>query len=130
LLWIAELSRPASVSFEGTIKEITMKQMLMLAWLCIPLLSLAGPASPQETERHRECAMDASGKTIDARAGSIRNCTGGESVQEPVSGSQEVQHAKRKVCASEAMNKPKEEREAYIDQCMRQKQPASSPIKK
>jgi hypothetical protein len=92
LLWIAELSRPASVSFEGTIKEITMKQMLMLAWLCIPLLSLAGPASPQETERHRECAMDASGKTIDARAGSIRNCTGGESVQEPVSGSQEVQY--------------------------------------
>jgi hypothetical protein len=101
-----------------------MKQILMLACLCTPLLSLAEPASPQETERHRECAMDASGKTIDARSGSIQDCTRGESVQEPVSGSQEAQHAKRKVCASDAMTRPKEERERYIAQCMRQKQPS------
>lgn len=104
-----------------------MRKLLMLACLCTPLTTgLAGPAGPQQTERHRECAMEASGKTIEARPGSIQDCTGGESVQEPLSGSQGAQHAKRKVCSAEAMEKPKEERPRYIRQCMRQRQPTSS----
>jgi hypothetical protein len=106
--------------------ETIMKRILTLAWLCTPLLCQAGPASPQETERQRECGMEASGKTIEARPGSIEKCTGGQSTQEPLSGSQGAQHAKRKACSAEAMKKPKEERERYIEQCVQQKQAAPS----
>jgi hypothetical protein len=99
-----------------------MKRILTLAWLCMPLLSLANPATPQETERQRECGMEAGAKTIEARPGSMKECTEGKSHHEPMSGSQEVQHAKKKACSAEAMQKPKgTERERYIAQCMKNK---------
>jgi hypothetical protein len=102
--------------------ETIMRRLLTLAWLCMPLLCQANPASPQQTEQQRECGMEAGAKTIEARPGSMHDCTGGKSHQEPVSGSQEVQHAKKKACSTEAMQKPKgPEREQYIAQCMKKK---------
>jgi hypothetical protein len=120
----AQKKSPRSFRCEGFLAtssyvETIMKRMLMLAWICVPLLSQAGPADPQETERQRQCSMEASGKTIDARSGSIQECTGGKSTQEPLSGSQEAQHSKRKACSAEAMQKSESERARHIEQCMR-----------
>lgn len=96
-----------------------MKHILTLACLCAPLICHAGPASQQETEQQRECGKEAGGKTIDARPGSIYDCTGGKSTQEPMSGSQGAQHAKQKACKTEAMQEPEgRARERYIEQCM------------